>query len=184
MRGRLKGTKAYLAGGIDRVPDGGRGWRKEIGGYLRDHFGVVVLDPTDKPIDLAAEDEKSRAQRRKLKLAGDFKKLVQEMKLIRQVDLRMVDFSDFVVVYLDLESHACGTYEELFWANRLKRPVFAVVDQGKINAPDWLFGCLPLKHIFGSWGEMTNYLGEIDQGRANHKRFLFFNDLVHPKVVA
>lgn len=42
------------------------------------------------------------------------------MKVIRSVDLRLVDISDFMIVNLDLETHPCGTLEEIFWANRQK----------------------------------------------------------------
>ena len=45
------------------------------------------------------------------------------MKQIRPVDLRMVDICDFLIVNLDLEVHATGTYEELYWANRCIKPI-------------------------------------------------------------
>jgi len=58
------------------------------------------------------------------------------MKQIRPVDLRMVDICDFLVVNLDLQVHACGTYEELFWANRMKKPVLIRIEQGIEHTPD------------------------------------------------
>ena len=53
---RLEGMRAYLAGAMDRVPDGGVGWRQEIHPTLK-RFGIRVLDPCDKPINYASYGE-------------------------------------------------------------------------------------------------------------------------------
>ena len=42
----------------------------------------------------------------------------------------MVDICDFLVVNLDLDVHATGTYEELYWANRMKKPILVRIEQG------------------------------------------------------
>ena len=47
---RLCGTRTYLAGAMDRVKDGGIGWRNDITPFLED-MGVVVLDPCKKEWD-------------------------------------------------------------------------------------------------------------------------------------
>ena len=52
MINRLKGTMCYLCGAMDRVPDGGEGWRRMISPVLRD-MGIGVLDPCNKPTDFA-----------------------------------------------------------------------------------------------------------------------------------
>ncbi len=46
---RLDGMRTYLAGAMDRVPDGGVGWRNRITPMLKS-LGVTVFDPCDKPI--------------------------------------------------------------------------------------------------------------------------------------
>ena len=56
---RLNGMRTYLAGAMDRVKDGGVGWRKNITPLLK-QMGVTVLDPCDKPIEIGIEDESSR----------------------------------------------------------------------------------------------------------------------------
>ena len=99
------------------------------------------------------------------------------MKTIRSVDLRLVDISDFLIVNLDLDIHPCGTYEEIFWANRQKKPIIIHMVQGKENAPDWLFGTIPHEMIFSSWDDIKSYLGsinEIDEIN-NYNRWYFFN---------
>ena len=99
------------------------------------------------------------------------------MKTIRTTDLRLVDISNFLVVNLDLDVHPCGTYEEIFWANRQKKPILIHMEQGKKNAPDWLFGTIPHQMIFSSWDEIKEYLRNIDSGKyfKTYDRWYFFN---------
>ena len=62
---------------------------------------------------------------------------------------------------LDLDVHACGTYEELYWANRCKKPIIVRVAQGVEQTPDWLFGTLPFEMIFSTWDEVKTYLQHV-----------------------
>jgi hypothetical protein len=173
---RLALNRGYLCGAMDRVTDGGIGWRQDLMESLKE-LKILWLDPCRKPIDIGVEDLENRALRRKAKWAGDFEFVRTQMKQIRPVDLRMVDICDFVVCNLDLEVHACGTYEELFWANRMKKPVIVRVAQRVENTPDWLFGTLPFELIFSTWGEVKAYLLHIahDSVIDRLNRWYFFN---------
>lgn len=181
---KLTGMRCYLAGAMDRAPDGGVGWRKYTANVLADNHGVIVLDPTNKPIDIGFEDIENREYRMSLKKRGAFEALAAEMRTVRVVDLRMVDIADFLIVNLDMNVHTCGTYEELFWANRMKKPVLVHIEGTKVECPDWLFGTLPNEHIFGSWAQMYEYLENIADGTLEHKRFMFFHSIVHVKQPA
>jgi len=176
MNNKLKGTRAYLCGAMDRVLDGGVGWRKLLRAELTD-LNIQWLDPTRKPIELGLEDDESRKRRRRNKELGDFAAVAAEMKQIRQVDLRMVDICDWMPVNLDMDVHACGTYEEIGWANRMKKPVLIHVEQGKPHAPDWLFGMVPHQHIFSTWYELIDYVRGVNSGRdaETYRRWYFFN---------
>ncbi len=173
---RLAWNRGYLCGAMDRVTDGGIGWRQDLIQSLK-HLNILWLDPTRKPIDIGVEDLENRALRHKAKRAGDFEFVRTQMKQIRPVDLRMVDICDFVVVNLDLAVHACGTYEELFWANRMKKPVLIRIEQGVEHTPDWLFGTFPFEMIFSSWDEVKKYLRHIahDPVIDRLNRWYFFN---------
>ena len=70
MNNRLKGTMCYLCGAMDRVPDGGEGWRRMITPVLRD-IGVGVLDPCNKPTKFAEENAEFRKEVEILKLSSD-----------------------------------------------------------------------------------------------------------------
>lgn len=157
---RLAFNRGYLCGAMDRVADGGVAWRQELQASLAD-LEIFWLDPTRKPIDIGVEDAENRTERRAAKARGDYDSVRINMRPIRSVDLRMVDICDFLVVNIDTDVHACGTYEELFWANRCKKPIITRIVQGKTNTPDWLLGTVPHCLIFSTWTEVIGYLRHI-----------------------
>jgi len=173
---RLKNQRAYLAGPMDRCPNGGKDWREFISNILQ-HHGVIPLNPANKPTNIATENDESRQQRRLLKQNHQYDELAQLMKTIRNVDLRMVDISDFLIVNLDLDIFPCGTYEEIFLANRQKKPIIVRMKQGKENAPDWLFGSIPHDMIFSSWNEVIHYIDHINYSVQidTNNRWMFFD---------
>lgn len=157
---RLNNQRVYLAGAMDRVSDRGNGWRDDITPFL-ESLGVIVFNPIKKPITIGQEDETTHKVKIQLKLEHKYDDLSKLMKVIRSVDLRLVDISDFMIVNLDLDVHPCGTYEEIFWANRQKKPIIVHMVQGKQNTPDWLFGTIPHEMIFSSWDYLKQYLSIV-----------------------
>ena len=172
----LEGMRVYLAGAMDRVPDGGVEWRQKIRPTLKS-FGVRVLDPCDKPVEVGIEDSTTRSNIQSLKIRGEYSKIRKEYGVIRTLDLRCVDVSDFIIASIDINVHACGTYEEISVANSQKKPVLIWCQQGKINAPNWLFFMLPHQHIFDSIDDLLVYLANIDSGKdtKHYKRWFFFD---------
>lgn len=173
---RLKNQRVYLAGAMDRVADRGSTWRDNITPFLT-NLGVVVFNPITKPTTIGLEDQDSHAIKTKLKSTKRYDELTEMMKVIRRVDLRLVDISDFLVVNLNLDIHPCGTYEEIFWANRQKKPIIVHMEQGKQHTPDWLFGTIPHQMIFSSWDDIKDYLTHIDNAEniELYKRWYFFS---------
>jgi hypothetical protein len=176
MHNRLNNQRTYLAGAMDRVADRGNGWRDQITPFL-ESLGITVFNPIKKPSAIGMEDFTVYQYKKSLKLEKNFDELSKLMKTIRSVDLRLVDISDFLIVNLDLEIHPCGTYEEIFWANRQKKPIIIHMVQGKENAPDWLFGTIPHEMIFSSWDDLKKYLHDINTlpEIKNYNRWYFFN---------
>lgn len=173
---RLKNQRVYLAGAMDRVADRGAGWRSMITPFLR-NLGVTVFNPLNKPSAIGTEDEETHRKKVLLKQSGDYVGLSEIMKVVRAIDLRLVDISDFLVVNLDLNTHPCGTLEEIFLANRSKKPVIIRMEQGKEHVPDWLFGTLPHSMFFSTWEEVKEYLNYIDnKNEIDYQgRWRFFN---------
>lgn len=161
MLNRLKDQRVYLAGAIDRVKDKGVGWRNSISPFLSG-LGLVVNDPLKKTSDVGIENSYTHEKKKIFKATKDYESLSSLMKEIRRADLRLVDTSDFLLVNIDLDIHPCGTYEEIFLANRQKKPIIIHIEQGKNSAPDWLFGTIPHQMIFSKWKEIEEYLNYID----------------------
>ena len=92
----IKGMRTYLVGAMDRVPDGGIGWRNAITPMLQE-LNVNVINPCDKPIESAKEGPDTRQIINYYKQTGQFDKIRDEYGHIRNADLRCVDVSDFIL---------------------------------------------------------------------------------------
>lgn len=174
---RIRGMRTYLAGAMDRVSDGGVVWRHKITPLLESK-GVVVLNPCDKPVEVGIEDSDTRVNIESLKENDEYSKIKKEYGVIRTLDLRCVDISDFLIASIDIDVHACGTYEEISLANSQKKPVLIWCQQGKRLAPNWLYFMLPHQHIFGSIDDLMQYLDYVDSCKdeiEHHKRWFFFD---------
>ncbi|NDD84722.1 hypothetical protein EBZ38_10705 [bacterium] len=173
----LKGMRTYLIGAMDRVPDGGIQWRQRITPELK-KMNVNVLDPCNKPVHSIKEDQESRWWIDYYKQTGQYKKIREIYGEIRNADLRCVDVSDFIIAHIDITVHACGTYEEIATANRQKKPILIWCEQGKHNAPNWLFFMINHENIFSSMQDLLTYLEYINTTTdyKNLKRWLFFKE--------
>jgi len=174
---RLKGQRVYLAGAVDRVADRGVGWRQYITPFLQS-INVDVFDPLQKPGKIGIENEETYKYKNELKQAKKYDQLSEIMKTIRSFDLRLVDISDFLIVHIDINTHPCGTLEEIFLANRQKKPIIVHIEQGKHNCPDWLFGTIPHQLFFDEWHQVIDYIYHIDQDTNIDKlnRWWFLNE--------
>ena len=96
--------------------------------------------------------------------------------MIRNVDLRMCDISDFIFVHWPVNEHLCGSIEEALWANRCKKPVIVWCPQGKEHVPDWLYWSVPHEMFFGTMQDGIKYLQDVDSGEdeRHFKRWMFF----------
>ena len=173
---RLKFNRGYLCGAMDQATDNGVGWRQKLQTEMVD-LQIIWLDPTRKPIHLGVEDMENKERRKILKQLGNYDAVCSDMKVIRAVDLRMTDISDFLVVNLDLKVYTCGTMEEIFNANREKKPIIIRMEQGKKSCPDWMLGTLPHEMIFSDWSEVHAYLRHVahDPIVESFKRWYFFD---------
>ncbi len=173
---RLIGHRVYLCGPIDLCPDGGASWREWITPILSDKFDLVVIDPLKKPVSTGLEDDDSRSSRSLLKNKQGHDEFIKIMKEVRSIDLRLVDVSDFLIVNLDVSIGMCGTYEEIFTANKAKRPILIHCPQGVSSIPDWLWACVPYHMFFGNWDSLLEYIRHIDEDQeidaARRWRFL------------
>ena len=173
---RLLETTVYLAGPIDRCPNLGVEWRKRFQTKLEDKYKCRVYNPMDKPTSLGDETPEGREKRRQLKRAGLYDEFASEIENVVHIDLRMIDKSDFIILYIDTDIHMCGTYWEAVVSAWERKPIIIWCEQGKIGIPDWLFGVLPHKLFFSTEDEVFNYLDHIHNEKEidDARRWLFF----------
>ena len=161
---------------MDFAADNGVGWRQQIQRDLAD-LGIVWLDPTNKPTDQAVEDNDTKRLLADAKSVGNYDYIVHQVKVIRNIDLRLVDIADFLIVHLDTNIYSFGTIEEIANANREKKPIIVHVEQGKAGTPSWLFGMIGHKDIFSTWDELKQRVRTVatDPSFNDLCRWHFFN---------
>ncbi len=171
--GKLKRTICYLIGSIDRSADDGVGWRKELKEKcVKNKLPIKFLDPTDKPKGLGSEigDEKMRIK--KLMGRGKWQQAQEEVKIFRRYDLRMVDTCNFCIIYIDINVHLAGSYNELFTAEKQSKPLFAIMapGQSKYNIPAWLVAVFNEDEVFESIDECVEHLELLNEGKISLDR--------------
>lgn len=164
MRNPLVNHIVYLAGPIDHAKDGGRTWRKDISEFFR-QLGIGVFDPTNKPLG-QDEGENFTQYINELK-TNNYQLARQKMKEVVTHDLAMLDLSNFIVVYLDMDIYTCGTFSEITYAALEKKPVCIVCKQGKSAIPNWLWGLCKHELFFSSFDELKTFIlnGKFDSWR-------------------
>lgn len=136
----LDGARVYLSGPMDfvvsRKEDKDNGWRVRVSQFLKEHR-VKVFDPWYKPTVVGMphygkEDEFSHQAREKWTYdrteSGDITraKLCAEFWPTLHIDLRMVDYSDFVIAYVPSNIYSVGTVHEIVMARLEFKPVLLV----------------------------------------------------------
>lgn len=164
----LKYQRIYGAGPMDAVNDSDcHDWRdymaKELG-----KLGIIFLNPARKPKGLHVEDKEIRTIVKDLIKQRRFKEVREQYgPLIRNTDMFLVDNSNALIVNYRLDIHMCGTMEEIFWANRCKKPVLFHFESLN-EVPPWLCYTFPGEHFFDSWVRMLEYIEKIDAGHDDY----------------
>lgn len=162
----LDNTIAYLVGPIDQDPNLGTTFRKKIQDLSKKRgLKIIYLDPTAKVTGLAEDVGLEQDNILKYKKKGCWGRLTKLMKRIVRSDLRQVDLSDYVIVFIDTSIHMCGSYHELIQASIQKKPVLIITKNGKKKTPAWLFGIIDHRLIFDDIEKCIDYLCKVNDGK-------------------
>lgn len=162
----LSGTRVYLSGAIDRIPDDGVQWRNYLKKrFIEENFDIKVFDPCDKPKHLGSETGLEKHKVKNLIKEGKWEEARKFVSAFRHFDLRAIDWCDFVIAKIDINIHACGTYDEIFLAEREHKPIFIVMGEGqkKTDIPSWLVAFINEDEIFESEEECIDHLIKINK---------------------
>jgi hypothetical protein len=175
---RLSHTRCYLAGAIENDCSGFTGWRNKVKNDLSD-LNIQWLDPADKPIAIGKETEQTFLSLRHDRESGNFTNLSFCVDLIRKIDLRMVDISDFMIVNIDPQIPTFGTHEEIYRAVGQGKPVLVRTEGGRSKAPFWWFSMLDINCLYGTWDEVYDHLRWVAKSRSvkfsDNSSWIFFD---------
>ena len=160
--GILKGTLCYLGGNLEYTADA-EGWRDSLTKKLN-NLGIKCLDPTKQTlINQAAETEEDRKQLKEWRAAGEFEKIHDFMISVIRRDLRLIDYSSFVIFQLEPDKPTFGTVHELSISSVQRKPILIIIRDRK-TMPLWLMGLINMDFVFESQDELIDYLIKIDNG--------------------
>jgi len=166
---KLSEAIVYLSGSIDNASDLGKGWRND---FIRqtEHLNMQVINPCNKPASSVHEVNGDVRAVNTIRQAGRWGELQDFVKKFRREDLRFTDAADFLVVYIDPAIPSWGTPDEIYTAERQKKPIFAIVKGGIAKLPTWLFGVFRLNEVFSTLEECIEHLNQIDRGEIEMDR--------------
>ena len=165
--GNLYESRCVLSGAIDRVEDDGVQWRNYIKKECKKRsFGIKFYDPCDKPKSLGSEIGIEKKKVKDLIKNGEWGKDQKFVRSFRHYDLRAIDWCDFVIVKIDVTVHLCGTYDEIFLAEREHKLILVVMGekQTKEDLPSWLIAFIKEEEIFSTEDECIEYLCKFNDG--------------------
>jgi len=148
QKGRLTGTRVYLAGPVDNDPSC-RGWRDEISEFL-ESMGIIVYSPLNKPSWL---NHNARVEN-----PHDYYRALQ------------VTHSDWAICYLPKSVPTTGTHDELKLFEFMNKPVlFCSPDSGMGVPSVWTLSQFAdvdnWENIFFSdWESLKEYISSISNG--------------------
>lgn len=139
--------------------------RQEISDRLTE-MGIIMWNHYKKPfITEFDESEESHNKLRNWLENSEYDKIINYSP-IRVYDLALIDKSDFVIFVYDPDIITCGSWEEFFVANKIKRPIFFVNVKGKNRTPLWVFWTLKNHHyIYNSVDECIEMIKKINLGK-------------------
>ncbi len=147
--------KAYLAGAIEHSPDCGKGWREEIGTFLKDKLNHSFYNPSISEYSSLTPEEKKNFREWKTTDTKKFRDVVR--KIIKYDTDILLNNSNYVICLWDkYTTIGGGTHGELTLAFLHNIPVYMVYDIDLKDISGWIIGCT--EEIFPSFEELKKFL--------------------------
>jgi len=160
QNGLLYKTCTYLSSSMENAECDE--WRSKCLSFFKD-IGVKVFDPYNKPfMDDLDESPEFRKKIYEEREKGNLEWVHEHFRNIRAVDLSCCDRADFLTVHIYPKIASWGAAEEIYTANRAKKPIFITVEGGIKKTPLWLLGVLPPKYFYNNVDEMLEMIYNIN----------------------
>lgn len=160
---------AFLCGGMEYSPEGGRAWRERMRLWIQDHLNHRVYDPSTEARRILSDDELSNLSSWKI---TDLERYRKAMRFIINHDLDvMASQADYVVCYWDeAAARGGGTQAELTAAYRKGIPVYLVTETPFDQMSGWVLGCTD--KVFPTFDELKSFLA-ANYGKEARQRVLW-----------
>lgn len=140
------------------------------GTIIRNYFktslevrNITVFDHYNNPFLFEhIKDDKETGEKIKKLVEEERWDEIAEYKKIRIYDLALIDKSDFIIVNYNPNVQTCGTWEEFFWANRMKKPIFFINEYDFKRTPVWVFWTIPVKYVYKNKESVLQTIYDID----------------------
>ncbi len=146
---------AFLCGGMEYSPDGGRQWRERVRLWLQENLNHWVYDPSEEARRILSEEEVRNLPEWK---KTDLERYRKVLRFIINHDMDvMANRADYVVCSWDeAAARGGGTQAELTAACRKGIPVYLVTEMPLDEISGWVLGCAD--KVFASFDELNFYL--------------------------
>lgn len=157
---------AFLCGGMEYSPDGGRLWRERIRLWLEQNLNHRVYDPTEEARRLLSEEELRNLASWK---TTDLERYRRTMRIVINHDLDiMAGRADYVVCLWDeAAARGGGTHAELTAAYRKGIPVYLVTEFPVAEISGWVVGCAD--RVFPNFDELKAFLAAAYKNEARQR---------------
>ncbi len=161
---------AFLCGGMEYAPDGGRQWRERIRAWIHENLNHNVYDPVEESRRILSEEELAGLAAWK---TADPERYRKVLRFIINHDLDvMASRADYVVCRWDeAAARGGGTQAELTAAYRKGIPVYIVTELAAREISGWVLGCAD--KVFSTMDELKAYLTTAYPVDAERQRALW-----------
>lgn len=173
----------YLCGPMDYTTDGGAEWRDNLEPVLEKELGIQprnILNPCKKPVSSSGHklsDEQTIMNT--YRAMEDWEGLTRMVKKIMNIDLRLVDKADIIIVNLSYSERTTGTIHEIVQARQQHKPVYIVDHKGKGHVSGWLMALVGHERIYESMAEVIEDIKRVKeygpQSERDAKDFVIFD---------
>jgi hypothetical protein len=146
---------AFLCGGMEYAPEGGRAWRSRLRVWLEENLNHTVYDPAVEGRRALGEEESAKLATLKVTDLDRFRK-VMHMLISHDLDV-ISNRTDYVVVNWDEPAAQGGESAALVTAAHRKGiPVYFVTEIPIDQIGGWVVGCTT--KILSSFEELKSFL--------------------------
>jgi hypothetical protein len=157
---------AFLCGGMEYAPEGGRQWRAGMRRWIEENLNHRVYDPTEEASRILSEEELRGLRGWK---TSDRERHRKVMRFIINHDLDvMASQADYVVCHWDGAAvQGGGTHAELTAAYRKGLPVYLVTEMSVEEMSGWVVACT--ERMFASFDDLKAFLAATYGKEARQK---------------